>query len=153
LSSGDAVQHDIGLGLHWRLFDFGRVDAEVAQARGHQAEALAAYRATVLRATEEVENAFSELVQDEARGAALERQIAALEHARTLAQQSYDAGVINLIEVRDTDRDLLAASDQLAQTRAGAARAAVASFRALGGGWQPQTTPVAETAPAQPPAG
>jgi len=153
LSSGDAVQHDIGLGLHWRLFDFGRVDAEVAQARGRVAEALAAYRATVLCATEEVENAFSELVQDEARAAALQRQITALEQARALAQQSYDAGVINLIEVRDTDRDLLAASDQLAQTRARAARAAVASFRALGGSWQPQATPVADTTPAQVPAG
>jgi len=39
--------------------------------------------------------------------------------------------------VRDADRDLLNASDQLVQARAGAARAAVASFRALGGGWRP----------------
>jgi len=146
LSSGDAVQHAIGLGLHWRLFDFGRVDADVAQAHGREAEALAAYRSTVLRATEEVENALSELMQNEARAATLQRQIAELGTARTLAQQSYDAGVINLIEVRDADRDLLAASDQLAQTQAGAARAAVASFRALGGGWQPQTVPVAATA-------
>ncbi len=153
LSSGDAVQHDIGLGLHWRLFDFGRVDAEVAQARGREAEALAAYRATVLRATEEVENAFSELVQDEARSAALQRQIGELDTARTLAQQSYDAGVINLIEVRDTDRDLLVASDQLAQTRADAARAAVASFRALGGGWQPAVLPLAAPRSVPAPAG
>ncbi|HEY0230137.1 MAG TPA: TolC family protein [Dokdonella sp.] len=153
LSSGDAVQHAVGLGLHWRLFDFGRVDAEVAQAHGREAEALAAYRATVLRATEEVENAFCELAQDEVRAAALQRQIAELDTARALAQQSYDAGVINLIEVRDTDRDLLAASDQLAQTRADAARAAVASFRALGGGWQPQAVPVAATPPAHAPAG
>ena len=153
LSSGDAVQHDIGLGLRWRLFDFGRVDAEVAQARGREAEALAAYRATVLRATEEVENAFSELVQNEARAAALQRQITELGTARTLAQQSYDAGVINLIEVRDTDRDLLAASDQLAQTRAAAARAAVASFRALGGGWQPQAGPIAAAQSTPVPAG
>ncbi|MEP7041909.1 MAG: efflux transporter outer membrane subunit [Dokdonella sp.] len=140
LSSGQAVAHDVGLGLRWRLFDFGRVDAEVAQTRGREAEALATYRATVLRATEEVENALSELVQDNARAAVLERQIVQLTRARTLAQQSYDAGVINLIEVRDTDRDLLTASDQLAQARAGAARAAIASFRALGGGWQPERT-------------
>ena len=43
--------------------------------------------------------------------------------------------MISLVEVRDADRDLLAASDQLVQARAGAARAAVAAFRALGGGW------------------
>ena len=44
------------------------------------------------------------------------------------------AAWVSLIEVRDADRDLLTASDELTQARAAAARAAVASFRALGGG-------------------
>ena len=43
--------------------------------------------------------------------------------------------MVSLIEVRDVDRNLLTASDQLAQARAGAAKAAVAAYRALGGGW------------------
>jgi len=134
---GDALQHQVTAGLQWRLFDFGRVDAQVAQARGGEAEALAAYRATVLRAVEEVEDAFSNLTQDEAQAAALARQVAQLEIAHRQATQAYEGGVLSLIEVRDADRDLQTASDQLVQARAGAARAAVASFRALGGGWRP----------------
>ena len=137
LFSGLAVAHQVGAGLSWRLFDFGRVDAEVAQARGADAEALAAYRATVLNATEQVEDSFSSLVQDEAQADALARQIDQLTVARAQAEQAYQGGVDSLIEVRDADRDLLNASDQLVQARAGAARAAVASFRALGGGWRP----------------
>ena len=133
--SGDAMQRQIAAGFRWRLFDFGRVDAEVVAAKGKDAEALAAYRASVLKAAEEVENAFSDLTQDEARAAALDRQITELTTARRQAQEAYEGGVISLIEVRDADRDILGASDQLAQARAGAARAAVASFRALGGGW------------------
>jgi NodT family efflux transporter outer membrane factor (OMF) lipoprotein len=133
--TGDAVQHQIGAGLRWRLFDFGRVDAEVAQARGRDAEALAAYRSSVLHASEDVENALSDMTQQQARADALSRQIAELTVARGQAQQAYEGGVISLIEVRDADRDLLTASDQLAQANADAARAAVASFRALGGGW------------------
>lgn len=74
------------LGLRWRLFDFGRINAQIDQAKGQEAEALATYRLSVLRATEEVENAFSALV----------------------------------------NRQALAEST----------RAAVAAFRALGGGWQ-----------------
>jgi NodT family efflux transporter outer membrane factor (OMF) lipoprotein len=132
--SSDALQHQVAAGFRWRLFDFGRVDAEVAAAKGKDAEALAAYRASVLKAAEEVENAFSDLTQDEARAAALGRQIAQLTTARRQAQDAYEGGVISLIEVRDADRDILNASDQLAQAQAGAARAAVASFRALGGG-------------------
>jgi len=132
---GDALQHQVGAGLRWRLFDFGRVDAEVAQARGRDAEALAAYRSSVLHASEDVENALTDLLQQQARAAALGRQIAGLTVARGQAQQAYEGGVISLIEVRDADRELLAASDQLVQAQADAARAAVASFRALGGGW------------------
>jgi NodT family efflux transporter outer membrane factor (OMF) lipoprotein len=137
LFTGGALTHQISGGFSWRLFDFGRIDAEVTGAKGRDAEALAAYRATVYRATEEVEDAFSELVQSEARTKALQRQVADLTTARDQAQQAYGEGVVSLVEVRDADRQLLAASDQLEQTRADAARAAVAAFRALGGGWRP----------------
>ena len=132
---GDAQQSQLAAGLRWRLFDFGRIDAEVAAARGKEAEALAAYRLSVLKAAEEVENAFTGLGDERARAVALQRQIIALTTARRQAEDAYEGGVSSLVEVRDADRDLLAASDQLVQARAGAARAAVASFRALGGGW------------------
>ena len=121
-------------GLRWRLFDFGRIDAEVAAARGRNAEALAAYRQSVLRATEEVENGFTRLHQARDRAAALGREITALKTARRQAAAAYDSGVTSLIEVRDDDRNLLDASDQLAQAQAAAALAAVAAFRSLGGG-------------------
>jgi NodT family efflux transporter outer membrane factor (OMF) lipoprotein len=132
--SGQAFQRQVAAGFRWRLFDFGRIDAEVAEARGQDAEALAAYRSSILRAAEEVEDAMSDLAQDQARAAALDRQIAELKQARRQAEEAYEGGVISLIEVRDADRDILNASDKLARSRAGAARAAVASFRALGGG-------------------
>src|SRR5207253_4584190 len=47
------------VGLRWRLFDFGRVASEVAQARGATAEALVQYRNSALHAAEDVEDAFS----------------------------------------------------------------------------------------------
>jgi hypothetical protein len=62
------------LGLRWRLFDFGRVDAQIAAARGQEAEALAAYRLAVLPATEEVENSFAALVKREAQVASSRRE-------------------------------------------------------------------------------
>jgi NodT family efflux transporter outer membrane factor (OMF) lipoprotein len=135
LFTGQAAQHQVAAGLRWRLFDFGRVDAEVGEARGRYAESLAAWRATVLIATGEVETALSDQTQDEARIRTLTAEIAELEADRRQAETAYEGGAISLIEVRDADRELLAASDQLVQTRAAAARAAVAAYRALGGGW------------------
>lgn len=124
-------------GLRWRLFDFGRVDAEVKQARGAHAEALLAYRKAVLRATEDVEDSFTLLGRSEARGDEVLKEIASLQRVRDRSQEAYSAGVIPLTDVLDADRQLLAARDDLALTRETAAQAAVGSFRALGGGWKP----------------
>jgi NodT family efflux transporter outer membrane factor (OMF) lipoprotein len=122
-------------GLRWRVFDFGKVGAEVAQARGANAEALARYQQAVLRAAEDVENAFTSLVQLEAHQQELLTEVAALMRARDASQEAYQGGVIALTDVLDADRQLLTAQDELAQTRADSARAAVGTFRALGGGW------------------
>jgi outer membrane protein TolC len=45
--------------------------------------------------------------------------------------------MVSLIEVLDADRRLLETSDGAIQARAAATRGAIASFRALGGGWNP----------------
>jgi NodT family efflux transporter outer membrane factor (OMF) lipoprotein len=133
----DGFQPTLVAGIRWRLFDFGRVDAEVKQARGANAEALIQYRASVLKAAEDVEDALSTLAQSESRRDEIVREIGSLQRAKDLSQQSYEAGVIPLTDVLDANRQLLVAKDDLASTRESAARAAVSSFRALGGGWKP----------------
>jgi NodT family efflux transporter outer membrane factor (OMF) lipoprotein len=138
LFTGGAFQASGGAALRWRLFDFGRVDAEVAQAKGRDAEVLAAWRGTALRATEDVETALVRLVQARAERAALVRQIAQLKKARDETRKAYSGGVAALIDVFDADRQELVASDRLATVTADEARAAVATYRALGGGWQPE---------------
>lgn len=141
LLGGNATQASGILGLHWRLFDFGRVDAEIKAAKGRNAEALAAYRLTVLRASQDVEDAFSTLVQQEDRAKSLAQGEASLTRARDASTAAYKGGVVSLIEVLDADRHLLEARDGAIQAQAAAARGAVASFRALGGGWNPQAIP------------
>jgi outer membrane protein TolC len=124
------------LGLRWRLFDFGRINAQIDLAKGQEAEMLAAYRLAVLRATEDVENAFSALVRREEQAGVLAQAVASLDRARGASFAAYQKGVVSLIEVLQADENLLRASDARAQAQAESARAAVAAFRALGGGWQ-----------------
>jgi NodT family efflux transporter outer membrane factor (OMF) lipoprotein len=135
LLSRDASQGQAFSGLRWRLFDFGRIDAEVAIARGRERAALAAYRNAVLKATEDVETALSRLTQRGIETKILDRQVVALRTAREQTQLAYQNGVVGLIDVLDADRELLAASDRLAAAKSEEARASVAVFRALGGGW------------------
>jgi NodT family efflux transporter outer membrane factor (OMF) lipoprotein len=133
--TAESFQPAAAAGLRWRLFDFGRVDAEVAQANSANAQALLAYRQTILRAAEDVENSFMSLAQLELQAQELATEVDALGRARDASQQLYLAGASSLTDVLDADRQSLVARDELARARADADRAAVMSFRALGGGW------------------
>lgn len=125
------------LGLRWRLFDFGRINAQISLAKGRDAEALAAYRQSVLRATEDVENAFSALLNRGEQATTLTQGEASLTQARQSSFTAYERGAASLIDVLRADESLLKASDARAQAQTESARAAVATFRSLGGGWQP----------------
>ena len=121
------------IGLRWRLFDFGRVDAEVAAARGAEREALAAYRGSVLSAGGDVENAFVAL-EGARRTLAARRSADAiagglLDQARASqrAGQSSEADLVAAQTRRiDSQRALLGAQHDLAG-------ALVRCHRALGG--------------------
>ena len=139
LFSNQAFQAIGGGAIRWRLFDFGKVDAEVAQAKGSRAEALALYRQSVLKAAEDVEDSLTVLVQNQLRVNEVQDQVDSLVRARDLSEQAYRAGSITLTDVLDADRQLLTARDEVDSSRANAARAAVGVYRALGGGWTPET--------------
>jgi NodT family efflux transporter outer membrane factor (OMF) lipoprotein len=138
LVTANAFQALGGGALRWRLFDFGKVDAEVAQAKGANAEALTVYRQSVLRAAEDVEDSLAGLAQTQAHVVELQDEVQSLIKARDLAVQAYQAGSITLTDVLNADSQLLTAQDQVDANRADAARAAVGVFRSLGGGWDPE---------------
>lgn len=143
LFTGSALQAQGAAGLRWRLFDFGRINAEVAQARGANAEQLAAYRLSVLRATQDVEDALSALAGRERQQAVLSRGEESLAQARTASFMAYKGGVVSLIEVLDADTRLLTTRDARVRAEVGAAQSAIMAFRALGGGWNPTDVAVA----------
>jgi NodT family efflux transporter outer membrane factor (OMF) lipoprotein len=131
--SAAAFQPQLIAGLRWRLFDFGRVDAEVNQAKGAYAEALALYRQSALRATEEVENALTAEGQYARQSDALNAEVASLRHANASSERAYEAGSISLTEVLDTERQLLVAQDQAVGARVNVLRSAIFFYRAMGG--------------------
>jgi NodT family efflux transporter outer membrane factor (OMF) lipoprotein len=129
------------LGVRWRLFDFGRIDAQIGQAKGREAEALAAYRLAVLHATEDVENAFSALANRARQADVLVRGEEALARSRASTFAGYQRGAGSLIDVLRADETLLQTADARAVAQTDVARAAVAAYKALGGGWDPDIKP------------
>ena len=68
--------------MRWRLFDFGRINAQIDQAKRQEAEALSTYRLAALRAAADVENALSDLVKREGQAAMLGQGVDSLGLAR-----------------------------------------------------------------------
>ncbi|MBB5393204.1 NodT family efflux transporter outer membrane factor (OMF) lipoprotein [Herbaspirillum sp. SJZ102] len=137
LFSSGASQASGALGLRWRLFDFGRINAQIEQAKGQEAEMLAAYRLAALKATEDVENALSALTRREQQATFLSQAVQSLSQSRASTFAAYRRGTASRIDVLQADESVLRSTDAQIQARAEAARAAVLTFKALGGGWQP----------------
>ena len=133
--SGDAVTSQGSAALRWRLFDFGRIDAEVAAARGREKEALAQWRQTALVASAEVADAIAALAEGHREEAGLQGQVALLEKTRAQAQAAFEGGVAPRSAVLQADRALADARGRLAATREALARASVTAVRAMGGGY------------------
>ncbi len=119
-------------GLRWRLFDFGRIDAEVASARGREAELGAAYRLAVLRAAEDVENAAAARFEREAQLVSMSAMVQSLERSVNALQAAHGAGTVSLIDVLGAQRQLSGARDAAAQLSGEVSRAAVSIARAVG---------------------
>lgn len=136
-----AFQPAVLAGIHWRLFDFGKIDAEVAAARGARAAALATYRQSVLRATEDVENALSTLARADEQARQQRRVVESSWRSLRSIERSFDAGASSMVDVYKRQRELLIAQAGGTVLRSDRARATVAVFRALGGGWQSTLEP------------
>ena len=125
-----------GVALVQAIFDGGRNAAITDEARAHEEELLAAYRAAVISAFSDVENALGSLDHLTAQEAALADQVAQDEKVLVAAQRKYAAGSADFLVVTDAERTLYAARDQLADVRRARLAASVALFKALGGGYQ-----------------
>jgi NodT family efflux transporter outer membrane factor (OMF) lipoprotein len=130
-----AFQPILLAGIHWRLFDFGKVDAEVAAARGGRAEALSHYRQTVLLAAEDVEDALSTLAKVDAQERRWQQVVDADTRSRASIERSFQAGASSKVDMLQRERVLLVAKRMLSVLHTDRARATVEVFRALGGGW------------------
>ena len=122
--------------ISWRVFDGGRVRAEIRASEARVEVAALQYEKAVKEALTDAELA---LTRYRLGLAALDRQTVAVAAARRsygFATDRYQAGDISLLELLDAERALRRAENAYARTHTQAATQLVALFKALGGGWQ-----------------
>ena len=121
--------------ISWRIFDGGRVRAQIHASEARVEAAALDYEKTVKAALTDAERA---LTRYNLGLVALRHQEAAVAAARRnddFAAARYRAGEISLLERLDAERALRLAENAYARTHTRAATDLVALFKALGGGW------------------
>ncbi|WP_449432789.1 efflux transporter outer membrane subunit [Pseudomonas putida] len=138
---GSAAANAWGLGpsITWAAFDLGSVRARLRGAKADAEGALANYEQQVLLALEESANAFSDYGKRQQRLLSLMRQSDASRKAADLASIRYREGTVDYLVLLDAERERLSAEDAQAQGEVELYRGIVSIYKALGGGWQPET--------------
>ncbi|TAN29966.1 MAG: efflux transporter outer membrane subunit [Castellaniella sp.] len=121
--------------ISWRLFDGGRVRAEIRARKAAERGAALAYEQAVLAALGDAERALGDYQSGldtlERRGVALDASRTNYSHAKA----RYTAGDITLVELLAAQRSMHEAETAAARAHTNAAVQLVALYKALGGGW------------------
>lgn len=147
-SIGGALGNAIGglaAGITAPIFEGGRIRAAIEGQRASTDAALAAYRATVLGALEEVENALHAVDAAGERERQFNIAREASVNATTIARLQYRSGLIDFQSLLEAERSLLSSADGQVSARAARASATVQLYKALGGGWQAAPAPAPGT--------
>jgi NodT family efflux transporter outer membrane factor (OMF) lipoprotein len=119
----------------WPVFRGGSIRQNIEAQNALQEQALQQYEATILAALEEVENALVAYAEEQERRQALAEATASARRAAELARDQYASGLIDFQSVLDSERSLLSAQDQFAQSQGQVTLNLISLYKSLGGGW------------------
>jgi len=123
--------------LSWNFLSFPLLQAQVGQARGRFDQARADYRAVVLQALLDAENALSRFGHDRDTVASLADASASAARTAAKTDLRYRGGTVTLIDALDAERQRLQAESSLAQARAMLTTDWIGLQTSLGLGWDP----------------
>jgi NodT family efflux transporter outer membrane factor (OMF) lipoprotein len=131
----------LGPSLALTVFDNGRQEGQLAVAKAANASAAAAYRATVLKAFQQVEDNLVLLNRLAEAADARTVSVKAATHSQDLALALYRNGALGFLDVVVAQTTALQAQQAALSTQTRRLQASVELIHALGGGWTIQQVP------------
>ncbi|HWU16960.1 MAG TPA: efflux transporter outer membrane subunit [Devosia sp.] len=145
LSVSSATTWSLGPTLSLPIFNLGALKATVRLEESNARQAYLAYRETVLKAVEEIENALVGFSKQQARRRELASSYTSYTDAADIASDLYRAGDTTLLDLLTAQRSLYTARDSLAQSSVAVATQYIILCKALGGGWNISGATTAES--------
>lgn len=145
LANWASGQFVVGPSITLPIFEGGRLKGMLRLREAQQQEAAIHYRRTVLEAWREVDDALALYDAEQRKRDRLTAAVSFNRRALAIAQQRYQAGAVNYLEVLNVQKQLLEAQSNLERSTANADVDLVTLCKALGGGWE-STYPDSPTA-------
>jgi outer membrane protein, multidrug efflux system len=142
LLGAPSATFSIGASLLQPIFDGARLRTKVTVTESRQRELVLVYRKAILAALADVESALVAAKHDADQELLFEQSLQQARHALHLAEVRYREGADDLLVLLDAQRTLFQAQDQMAQIRFARLQAVLALFKALGGGWVAEVSPL-----------
>jgi NodT family efflux transporter outer membrane factor (OMF) lipoprotein len=132
----DSIGYNFGPQASWNILNYGRLKNQVRVQDARLEAALVNYQNIVLQAAQEVEDGISGYLGSREEEAFLADSVKAADRSVRLALVQYREGAVDYQRVLDTQQTLLSVQDRYTSTRGNAISFLIATYRALGGGWE-----------------
>jgi NodT family efflux transporter outer membrane factor (OMF) lipoprotein len=135
LAKSTSISWAFGPTLTLPIFNAGALEAAVRVAEAQRDQSFIDFKASVLTALEDVENAATALTKERVKYGKLDSSAESYREAARLSRTLYREGSTSFLDVLDAERSLYSAEDLLIQSKVAIATNYIALNKALGGGW------------------
>jgi len=132
----------VGPAVDWQIFSAGRVRSNIELQKALQQETMLAYQKTVITALADVENTLVAYAKEYERHKTLTDAVAHNRKAVDSAMQLYERGLTDFLNVLVAQHSLFASEDALVQSTRNLSTDLVVLYKALGGGWDSETSDI-----------
>ena len=122
--------------VQWDIFNYGRIKNTVRVQDAKFEQLIVAYQSTALAAAREVQDGLQGFLRTQEQVDFLAQAVDASKRAADLALLQYQEGATDYTRVLNTQTGLLQQQDALTAARGEVVSNLVATYKALGGGWQ-----------------
>jgi NodT family efflux transporter outer membrane factor (OMF) lipoprotein len=125
-----------GPGFNWNILNYGRIRNSVRVEDARLQELVVNYKNTVLNAQREVEDALVAFTRSKEEERFLKDSVTAAQRSVELSLLQYREGLVDYQRVLDSQRFLATQEERLTEVSGQVGTDLVATYKALGGGWQ-----------------